>query len=149
MVATAQTDVAIVGGGLAGLTLALQLRQANDDLGIVVLERNAEAPPVNTHTVGESTVEIGAHYLGGVLGQRAHLKEKHLSKFGLRLFFGAPDGDLAEADEVGASDPLETPTYQIDRGTLEAHLAEEAQRLGVELRRGVRASSVALGDAQH
>ncbi|MEL7449501.1 MAG: NAD(P)/FAD-dependent oxidoreductase [Pseudomonadota bacterium] len=147
--AAEKADVAIIGGGLAGLTLALQLRQRRDDLHVVVLERRREAPPQSIHTVGESTVEIGAHYLGGVLGQAEHLREKHLSKFGLRLFFGASDGDLANADEVGASFPLETPTYQVDRGTLEAHLADEARRLGVEIRNGVRIGDVCLNGTRH
>ena len=139
-------DVAIVGGGLAGLTLALQLRQTCDDLHVVVLERRTQPPLATTHTVGESTVEIGAHYLGQVLGQREHLRDKHLSKFGLRLFFGAPDGDLSGADEVGASSPLATPTYQVDRGILEYQLAAQARRLGVEFRLGARVSQVKIGE---
>ncbi len=142
-------DVAIVGGGLAGLTLALQLRQTCNDMNVVILERRAEPPQVNTHTVGESTVEIGAHYLGSVLGQREHLRDKHLSKFGLRLFFGAPNGDISTADEVGASRPLDTPTYQVDRGPLEAHLADEARRLGVNIRIGTRVSKVAIDKQGH
>ena len=51
----------ILGGGLAGLSLALQLRQRFADQEIVVLERRNHPVPHATHKVGESTVEIGAH----------------------------------------------------------------------------------------
>ena len=36
-----RTDVAIHGGGLAGLTLALQLRQQHPELDVTVIERRA------------------------------------------------------------------------------------------------------------
>ena len=56
-------DVVITGGGLAGLTLALQLKQSFADLDILVLERRVHPVPIAAHKVGESTVEIGANYL--------------------------------------------------------------------------------------
>ena len=34
-------DVAILGGGLAGLTLAIQLRQRNPGIAVTVIERRA------------------------------------------------------------------------------------------------------------
>ena len=52
-------DVVIMGGGLAGLTLALQLRQRFPALEVVVLERRRHPVPHATHKVGESSVEIG------------------------------------------------------------------------------------------
>jgi 2-polyprenyl-6-methoxyphenol hydroxylase-like FAD-dependent oxidoreductase len=54
-------EVVILGGGLAGLTLALQLRGEFPELDILVLERNRHPMPAAAHKVGESTVEIGAH----------------------------------------------------------------------------------------
>ena len=36
-------DVVVIGGGLAGLTLSLQLKQANSAIRILVLEKRAEA----------------------------------------------------------------------------------------------------------
>ncbi|WP_267085870.1 NAD(P)-binding protein, partial [Xanthomonas sacchari] len=83
----AQADVAILGGGLAGLTLALQVRQRDPQLRIRVLERRA--PPVReaAFQVGESSVEIGAHYFAEVLGLREHLDAEQLRKFGFRFFF--------------------------------------------------------------
>ena len=118
-------DVAIIGGGLAGLTLALQLRRAHPTLSIVVLERNTLPPPLASHKVGESTVEIGAHYLAESLGLGDLLERTQLRKFGLRLFFGAGrHADLSAADELGASRLLPAVSYQIDRGRLEGDLLE-------------------------
>ena len=81
------TDVVILGGGLAGLTLALQLRARLPSLAITVLERDTHPVPEAAHKVGESTVEIGANYLDTVLGLGAHLRERQLRKFGFRFFF--------------------------------------------------------------
>jgi hypothetical protein len=69
-------DAVIMGGGLAGLTLALQLRQRFADLRVLVLERRAHPVPHAAHKVGESSVEIGAHYFDTVLGLKAHMDER-------------------------------------------------------------------------
>jgi len=143
------TDVAIVGGGLAGLTLALQLRQARSDVDIAVIERQSHPLPAAIPKVGESTVEIGAHYLASTIGQREHLKNEQLPKFGLRLFFGDARDDFAQADELGSSRLLSVPTYQLDRGLLENHLSEEAQRQGIHFYDGARVGSVSIDDKEH
>ena len=52
-----------------------------------MLERDNHPAPEAAHKVGESTVEIGAHYLDTVLGLDAHLRERQLRKFGFRFFF--------------------------------------------------------------
>jgi 2-polyprenyl-6-methoxyphenol hydroxylase-like FAD-dependent oxidoreductase len=54
-------DVVITGGGLAGLTLALHLRQSFAEIDILILERRVHPVPIAAPKVGESTVEIGAH----------------------------------------------------------------------------------------
>ncbi len=96
-------DVAILGGGLAGLTLSLQLRQRFPDLDIVVLERRRHPVPEATHKVGESTVEIAAHYFDTVLGLKEHLVGRQLKKFGFRFFFSEGRRDIDAVLEVGAS----------------------------------------------
>ena len=127
-------DVAIVGGGLAGLTLALQLKQASPELDIVVLERSSFPPPAAAYKVGESTVEIGAHYLSHVLGLESLLEATQLRKFGLRFFFGDDTNkDLATADELGASQYLPVISYQLDRGRLEADLAKLVEARNIRL----------------
>jgi len=126
-----QHDVLIMGGGLAGLSLALQLRQRFGDIDVLVVERRPHPVPIAAHKVGESTVEIGAHYFDTVLGLRAHLDQHQLKKFGFRFFFSEGRRDIDQVTELGASRVLPVPSYQIDRGIFENFLAEEAQRCGV------------------
>lgn len=140
-------DVVILGGGLAGLTLALQLRRTSPDASITVLERQCHPVPESAHKVGESTVEIGAHYLAEVLDLKDHLDQAHLRKYGLRLFFNAGShADLSMAGELGASHLLSLRSYQIDRGILENHLAERVLAEGVKLIDGARVSDVSLSE---
>ncbi|MGA9573139.1 MAG: tryptophan 7-halogenase [Lysobacterales bacterium] len=139
-------DVAIVGGGLAGLTLALQLHQNSPQLEIVVLERSLLPPPVAAHKVGESVVEIGAHYLSHTLGLKPLLESTQLRKFGLRFFFDSGShADLAHADELGASNYLSVASYQLDRGQLETDLARILKDRGVCILDGCMVKQVAIG----
>lgn len=114
-------DIAILGGGLAGLALARQLALQVPSVSVALLDAGCHPVPEATFKVGESSVEIGARYLADTLGLRAHLDDRHLKKFGLRCFFG--DGrDIGAADELGASVPLPVSAWQMDRGRLENHL---------------------------
>lgn len=140
-------DLIILGGGLAGLTLALQLKQALPELRVLVLERRAGLAPEATHKVGESTVEIGAHYFERVLGLGDHLRDCHLRKFGFRFFFSEGRRDLDQVTEIGASRHLSIPSYQIDRGIFENFLAEEARRRGVEVIAGALVRNIELAQS--
>ena len=139
-----RADVAILGGGLAGLTLALQLRQRLPELDIVVLERLRHPVPEAAHKVGESSVEIGAHYFDRVLGLKKHLDEGQLKKFGFRFFFSEGRETIDDVVELGASRYLSTPSYQIDRGIFENFLAEHAQTLGVRFVDGATVTQLNL-----
>jgi flavin-dependent dehydrogenase len=139
-------DVAIVGGGLAGLTLALQLRARLPALQITVLERETHPVPEAAHKVGESTVEIGANYLDTVLGLDAHLREHQLRKFGFRFFFSEGSAAVDQVTELGASRYLHTPGYQLDRGILENFLAERVATLGMEVITGAVVRELRLSE---
>ncbi len=139
-------DAVILGGGLAGLCLALQLRGEFPQLDIVVLERRAHPLPPAAHKVGESTVEIAAHYLADTLGLREHLESEHIRKFGFRFFFSDGCSDLAAVTELGVSQVLPTPSYQLDRGIFENFLGAEARRRGIDFRDGVRVDGFTLGE---
>src|SRR3990167_69053 len=115
-------DVLILGGGLSGLTLAMQLKQTMPELDIKVLERRSGPAPEAAHKVGESSVEIGAHYFSETLGLKDHLDSAHLRKFGFRFFFSEGERDLSSVTELGASRYLATPSWQIDRGIFENYL---------------------------
>jgi flavin-dependent dehydrogenase len=125
-------DVVIMGGGLAGLTLALQLRQRLPKLNVLVLERRPHPVPEAAHKVGESTVEIGAHYFENVLGLKAHLSDKQLRKFGFRFFFSEGQRDFSKVTEIGVSRSLAVPSWQLDRGIFENFLGEEVARQGAQ-----------------
>ena len=127
-------DVAILGGGLAGLTLAIQLRQRNPDISVTVIERRAHPVREAAFKVGESSVEIGAHYFSSVLGFREHLETEQIRKFGFRFFFSEGREDIDRCTELGVSRLLPTPSWQLDRGRFENFLGEQARALGVDFR---------------
>ncbi len=124
-------DVIVMGGGLAGMTLALQLKLRLPELDVLVLERRTHPVPEACHKVGESTVEIGAHYFEHVLGLGEHLRDAQLRKFGFRFFFSEGRRDLHRVTELGASRPLPVSSYQIDRGIFENFLGQECTRRGI------------------
>ncbi len=138
-------DVVIAGGGLAGLSLALQLKQAHPSLDILVVERRTHPVPEATHKVGESTVEIGAHYFSEVLGLKAHLEERQLKKFGFRFFSSEGRRDIDRVTEIGASRYLSVPSWQLDRGIFENFLAEEATRRGIAFVDGAIVRDIVIG----
>ncbi len=145
---TQKHDVVIAGGGLAGLTLSMQLKQQSPDLDVAVLEQRTFPVPETIAKVGESTVEIGSHYFSEVLGLKDHFEKDHLRKHGLRCFFGEHQSDFSDQDELGISELFGIPTYQIDRGVLENKLHREATKLGVNVIDGISTSNIRL-DKNH
>jgi len=147
-VSASKKDVIIIGGGLAGLTLAHQLKQSQAELDILVVERNTFPVPEKTAKVGESTVEIGSRYLKHTLGLSDHFDERHLRKHGLRCFFGTPQDDFSQHDELGVSELFGLPTYQIDRGAIENYLSQLVMAEGVELIDGATIANISVGERQ-
>jgi flavin-dependent dehydrogenase len=143
-------DVVILGGGLAGLALGLQLKQARPETTILTAEKRAGPAPEAAFKVGESTLEIGAHYLGNVVGLRDHIEADELPKMGVRFFFPA-DGndDIARRAEYGPPFRPPLPTYQLDRGRFENELAARNLAAGVELVDDSRVEAVEFGQDEH
>ncbi|MEB4211289.1 NAD(P)/FAD-dependent oxidoreductase [Mycobacterium sp. 94-17] len=127
-------DVAILGGGVAGLTLALEIRGARPQTRVLVVSPRSHPVPEITHTVGESTVEVSAHYLRDRLGLGDHLQNAQIRKMGLRMFFSAEGNtDIARRPELGSSVFIPQVTYQIDRGRLENELHRRCRSAGIEI----------------
>jgi flavin-dependent dehydrogenase len=143
-------DVLIAGGGLAGLTLARQLKRAAPGLTILVAEKRAHPAPEAAHKVGESSVEIGAHYLQKVLDVESHLRAGHLEKLGLRYFFPAGDNsDLGARFELGPAMFPPVPSFQLDRGRLENWLLDTNRASGINVLDRTSVKDFEFGDPHH
>jgi flavin-dependent dehydrogenase len=138
-------DVVTLGGGLAGLTLALQVKGRIPKARILVLEKRVGDAPEAAFKVGESSVEIAAFYFAEVLGLREHIKNEQLPKLGLRFFFGSGDNSKIENRlELGGQRLPPTPSYQLDRGRFENYLIDRCRGLGIEVVQGARVNDVDL-----
>jgi flavin-dependent dehydrogenase len=137
-------DVVICGGGLAGLTLARQLRRSHPALRVLVAERSVRPLPEAAHKVGESSVELGSQYLES-LGLRDYLHAEHIIKFGLRFFPGGGELPLEERVEIGPAQEPIVPSYQLDRGRFENDLREMIVADGATLLEGTKVGPIELG----
>lgn len=138
-------DVVLFGGGLASLTLSLQLKKDSPNISILVLEKRDGNAPDAAHKVGESTVELGTHYLREVLDLKDYLEEKQLPKHGLRFFFSPHQkNSIDKRVELGPRELLPVPSHQIDRGTFENDLIDIVREKGVEVILGAKVTNVEL-----
>lgn len=154
------SDVLVVGGGLAGLTLALQLRKCRSDLDIRIVDPQRRPAAERTSTVGESLAEVGSYYVREVVGLRDHLDAQQVPKFGLRFFVGN-QADLGDRFEIGPLHPkicemhgdrfvgLPMRTHQVDRARLENELARRCQASGIVLLEGTRLERIEIDPAGH
>lgn len=143
-------DVAILGGGLAGLTMAIQLKKARPETRVLVTDKRAEPAPEAAFKVGESSVEVGAHYYRDVIGMRDHLEQSQLRKLGLRFFLPAGDkSDITKRVEFCTPAHLAAFTHQIDRGRFENELFRRARKEGADAFRGWRVQDVEIGADKH
>ena len=136
-------DIVILGGGLAGLTLGLQLKQRRPETSILIAEKRDGPAPEAAFKVGESTVELSAHYFANVIGMKDHLATAQNPKAGLRFFYRADDNrDIARRVEWGSPRWPVVPAYQLDRGRFENELARRNKRAGNRLLMGCRVKGV-------
>lgn len=143
-------DVVITGGGLAGLTLARQLRQEDPEIRVLVAEKREHPAPEAAFKVGESSVEIGAHYFSHVLGLDAHLQSRQLYKLGLRYFYTAGGNRrIEDRAEAGPRMFPKVPSFQLDRGRLENFLVDENRADGIDVLDDCRVQDVRLDAAGH
>jgi flavin-dependent dehydrogenase len=139
-------DVAILGGGLAGLTLGLQLKRQRPDTSVFIAEKRQGPAPEAAFKVGESTVEIAANYFAEIVGMKDHLESDQLHKAALRFWFPAGDNsDISQRVEFGVPFFPPVPSYQLDRGRFENELARRNLEAGVDLLDNCFVQDVELG----
>jgi flavin-dependent dehydrogenase len=127
-------DIAICGAGLAGLTLARQLKRKIPNISIVFLDQLARPLPEATFKVGESTVSVGTYYIANILELEDYLNKYHLPKLGVRFFLGNSHLPFEARSEFGQSEFFgRSYPYQLDRGRLENDLRAFNTEAGVEL----------------
>ena len=126
-----QVDVAILGGGLAGNLLALQLRKYAPNISVAMFERSNE----RGYKVGESTVEVATNYLIRRMGLSTYIYKEHLPKNGLRFFFDSPQRDtsLFDMSEIGVDALPPYPSFQLDRARFERDLIEMNREAGTHV----------------
>ncbi len=146
MFKTTDFDVLICGGGLAGLTLARQLRLELPELSVAVIDRLSRPLPEAAFKVGESSIELGSSYFGKVLKLDEYFQESHLFKLGLRFFIGQSQGPIEDRPEAGISLFPPIPSYQIDRGRLENDLRRMDEEMGVIFFEGIIVEDIQLGE---
>ena len=143
-------DVAVLGGGLAGLTIAIQLKRERPETRVLVTDKRTEPAPEAAFKVGESSVEIGAYYYREMIGMRDHLEKYQQRKLGLRFFMPAGDNsDITKRVEFCTPGHLDAFTHQIDRGRFENELFRRARKAGADAFRGWRVQDVSLGADRH
>lgn len=125
---TRDHDVVILGGGPAGCATAITLAR-RAALRTLVIEAGAYA----TERIGESIPPDTSALFAELNIHAAFLAEGHEPCFGSCSSWGS--------DDLGFNDFIVNPYghgWHLDRCRFDAFLAEQARRLGVELRAGVR-----------
>jgi flavin-dependent dehydrogenase len=121
-----ETDVLIIGAGLAGLTLARHLLLSDAEIRILMVDRLAEIPSPK-QKVGEATVQVSGYYYSRVLEMEEHLLMEHYLKYNLRFYWKSQRGgevweDLSQSYIRKISN---IATYQLDRNKFEAAVLEK------------------------
>ncbi len=147
-------DVAIVGGGPGGITVASFLKKYQPDLKVLIVEREAfprdhvgesQLPPISKvlHEMGawekieaaKFPIKLGASYTWG--------KTTEPWVFGF-----IPPADIGSMDRPGRYEGWRTRVaFQVDRAKYDAILLDHARSLGVEVLQPARVAKVKFGDS--
>lgn len=146
---TIDYDVIIIGGGIAGGFLARHLvLERGPGIRVLVLEASdlSGDDARERFKVGESTVELAAHYMIRRLKLGPYLYQHHLPKNGLRFFFDSPESDtpLAQMSEIGSDHMPFHPSFQLERARLEIDLWKMNVEAGVDFRLGAKVVDVRI-----
>ena len=141
-------DVLILGGGLAGLMQARHLRRALPEVSVAVVEPRSPEEIAAIHKIGESTVEIAAHFLTQDLGLIDRMIDTCPPKCGLN-FHWAKQSDRSESLDdywsIWATRFPKVGAFQMHRGTMETELSALCAADGVRMIRG-RARDIDLAE---
>lgn len=130
-------DVIIMGGGIAGAFLGRHLKLVRPELSILQLEASSK---IDNYKVGESTVEVAAHYMVKRLRLGPYLYQHQLPKNGLRFFFDTPEKDLPlqRMSEIGSDHMPFHPSFQLERAALERDVLNMNAKMGVQVELGAK-----------
>ncbi len=117
-------DIVILGGGINGSLLALNLKQKAPKLNILIIEKQA----VFSDKIGESTSDVSSVFLNR-LGID-HLLVKHARKNGLRFLFLENNKRLEFASP---SQKSIANGYHFDRKVLDTDLLAECKKKGISV----------------
>jgi flavin-dependent dehydrogenase len=138
-----EVDVAVVGGGFSGSSLALLMRRADPSRRVLILERKEAFD----RKVGESSIELSAWFMLRVLRLGNHLFARQIPKYGLRFWFhNEKVHTLADASELGNLYQTRVPSFHIDRAILDEHVLALASAEGALLWRPSRVTDWTLHD---
>jgi len=136
-------DVVIVGGAVAGAATALLLRRRHPELRLLVIEKNLTFD----WKVGESLTEFSSYFMTRELSLYDYLSREQLPKQALRFWFhNGHVHTLRDASEVGATQAMRVPAFQLDRSTFDEHLLQQAASEGADVWRPARVIDVRLAD---
>ena len=142
-------DVAVIGGGPAGSTLATLLRKYNPDLSVLVLEKE--------HFPREHVGESQLPAIGPVLEEMGVWDKVEAANFPIKIgatFSWGKDLDTWDLDFYPVEEFVDEPrpakyagqrrhtAFQVDREIYDTILLDHAASLGADVRQGVRVASI-------
>ena len=132
-------DVVIVGAGPAGLAAAIRLKQINEDLSVVVLEKGAE---VGAHILSGAVVDPSGidRLLPGWREEEDHPFKTPVTKDQFLLL--GPAGSLTLPNVLMPPLMNNHGNYVVSLGNVCRWLGEKAEALGVEIYPGFAAADV-------